>query len=43
MAGWFSIRNTALSLLTEQPHPWQGIEALRIGWVPHLSADQLTV
>lgn len=42
MSGWFAIPNTSVSLLTDRQTPWLGMEALQIGWTPHLAADQVT-
>lgn len=41
LGGWFSLRNTSVSLLAENP-PGREVEAVQIGWLPHLAPDQVT-
>lgn len=43
MSGWFAIHNTAVTLLADQGGTWSGsVEALKIGWTPHLAPDQVS-
>jgi len=43
MNGAFELANTSISLLedTEEGVPWD-ITAIRVNWLPHLAADQVS-
>lgn len=43
MSGWFSIPNTSVSLLSDRPAPWGGMEAVQVGWMPHLTSEQVSL
>lgn len=43
MNGWFEIHNTGITLIDDHGSSWStGTTAVRINWLPHLSAAQIT-
>lgn len=43
MGGWFEIRNTSVSLLSDgSGHGWDGVRLTRLNWTPHIAEGGLT-